>query len=147
VGRNRETHARWLAEPVSEKLAQLFESAEARLPTNIEQVRQLPSEMATARKIALSVEDLKYIIDVVTRALKVTSNQVLSPSRARGVTQARALIAWHALRGGKGTLTDIGRCLERDPSVLNRAIENHKALRPDLFMKSLRELAGETVRA
>ncbi len=147
MGRNRETHARWLTEPVSEKLAQLFESTEARLPTNTEQAPQSPSEITSARKVALSVENLKYIIEVVARALKVTSDQVLSPSRAREVTLARALIAWHALRAGKGTLSDIGRCLERDPSVLNRAIENHKAQRPDLFMKSLRELAGEVIRA
>jgi chromosomal replication initiation ATPase DnaA len=147
MGRNRETHARWLTEPVSEKLAQLFESTEARLPTNTEQAPQAPSEINSARKVALSVENLKYIIEVVARALKVTSDQVLSPSRAREVTLARALIAWHALRAGKGTLSDIGRCLERDPSVLNRAIENHKTQRPDLFMKSLRELAGEVIRA
>jgi hypothetical protein len=147
MGRNRETHARWLSEPVSDKLAHLFESTEARLPTNIEQVPQVPSEITRARKVALSVEDLKYMIEVVARALKVTSDQVLSPSRAREVTLARALIAWHALRAGKGTLTDIGRCLERDPSVLNRAIENHRTQRPELFMKSLRELAGEVIRA
>jgi hypothetical protein len=52
----REAHAHWLAEPVSEKLAQLFESTEARLPTNIEQASQAPSEVISVRKVALSVE-------------------------------------------------------------------------------------------
>jgi putative transposase len=146
IGRGRETYARWMAEPVSEKLAQLFERTEGRLPTNTERAPQA-SEISSARKVALSVEDLQSIIEVVARALKVTSEQILSPSRASAATLARALIAWHALRAGKGTLTDIGRCLERDSSVLNRAIESHKAQRPDLFMKSLRELAGESTRA
>ena len=145
VGGGRETYARWMAEPVSEKLAQLFERTEGRLPTNTERVQQA-SEISSARNVALSVEDLKSIIEVIARALKVTSEQILSPSRSSAATLARALIAWHALRAGKGTLTDIGRCLERDSSVLNRAIKSHKAQRPELFMKSLRELAGEGAR-
>ena len=141
MDRTGESYAAWLAEPVSEELVRLFEQTEGRLPTNVGHEAPTPSESSSARNLALSAEDLKSIIAVVARALKVTSGQIFSLSRDRNVTRARALIAWHALRAGKGTMTDIGRCLKRDSSVLNRGIERHRAQRPDLFMKSLRELA------
>ena len=141
LGGGCEAYTRWMAAPVSDMFVQLLERTEGRLPTNIEYELPVASETSSIRNPALCVEDLKPIIDVVGRALKLTADQILSLSRARHVTRARALIAWHALRAGKGTLTDIGRCLGRDSSVLSRAIDSHKVKQPDLFRMPLHEFA------
>lgn len=132
MARCRETYVHWVMKPVSEKLALLFERAQGWLPMDVDQVRPV-GQRSTASNPALSLGDLQPIIEKVTRALQLTPAEVLSPSRTRAATRARAMIAWYALRAGKGTLADIGRCLKRDPSALTRAIESHKARRPDLF--------------
>ena len=83
IGRGRETYAHWMAEPISEKLVQLFEHTEGRLPTNIERAPQAPSEILSARKVAPSVEDLDNLPDAeVSRLLGAIKRQRVQARRS-----------------------------------------------------------------
>lgn len=76
---------------------------------------------------------LDHVIDFVVRALRVAREDVLSMSRERRLSLARALITWHATRSGVATLTEVARYLNRDPSTLSVAVRRYRALQPALF--------------
>jgi hypothetical protein len=78
-------------------------------------------------------ESLDHVIDFVIRTLRVVREDVLSMSRERRLSLARALITWHATRSGAATLTEVARYLNRDPSTLSVAVRRYRALRPALF--------------
>jgi len=63
----------------------------------------------------------------------VERDLVLSNSRQREFTLVRALIAWYATERGVATLSEVARCLRRDPSTLSMAISRYRARRPELF--------------
>jgi len=58
---------------------------------------------------------------------------VLSNSRQREVTLARALIAWYATERRVATLSEVARYLRRDPSTLSVAVSRYRLCRPELF--------------
>jgi len=78
-------------------------------------------------------ESLDHVIESVVRSLRVTREDVLSMSRERRLSLARAVIAWRATRSGVATLTEVARLLHRDPSTLSVAIRRYRALLPALF--------------
>jgi putative transposase len=80
-----------------------------------------------------SKASLDQIIHTVTCRMGVEREQVLSNSRQREFTLVRALIAWYATERGVATLSEVARCLHRDPSTLSMAISRYRARRPDLF--------------
>jgi REP element-mobilizing transposase RayT len=85
------------------------------------------------RPQARPFESLDHVIDSVVRTLRVAREDVLSMSRERKLSLARAVIAWQATRAGVATLTEVARYLNRDPSTLSVAIRRYRALRPALF--------------
>jgi putative transposase len=76
---------------------------------------------------------LDQIIQTVTSTLGVERDHVLSNSRQREFTLARALIAWYATERGVATLSEVARQLRRDPSTLSMAVSRYRARRPELF--------------
>jgi hypothetical protein len=69
----------------------------------------------------------------VTCRLGVDREHVLSNSRQREVTLARALIAWYATERRVATLSEVARYLRRDPSTLSVAVSRYRLCRPELF--------------
>lgn len=76
---------------------------------------------------------LDRIIDMVALRLGLDRAQILSRSRQRALSQARAVIAWHATERGIITLTEVARRFRRDPSTLSIAIQRHRQISPELF--------------
>lgn len=76
---------------------------------------------------------LEQVIQTVTCSLGLDRDHVLSSSRQRDFTMARALIAWYATERGIATLSEVARRLRRDPSTLSMAITRYRASRPELF--------------
>jgi putative transposase len=76
---------------------------------------------------------LEQVIQTVTSTLGLERDHVLSSSRQRDFTLARALIAWYATERGIATLSEVARRLRRDPSTLSMAITRYRASRPELF--------------
>ena len=76
---------------------------------------------------------LDQVIDTVSSTLGVERSEVLSCSRRRRLTLARALITWYATERGVATLAQVARTLQRDPSTLFVGVERYRALRPELF--------------
>jgi putative transposase len=76
---------------------------------------------------------LDQIIQTVTCRLGVDREHVLSNSRQREVTLARALIAWYATERRVATLSEVARYLRRDPSTLSVAVSRYRLCRPELF--------------
>ncbi|HVY79807.1 MAG TPA: helix-turn-helix domain-containing protein [Steroidobacteraceae bacterium] len=88
------------------------------------------------------------IVTTVSRLLNVTSAQVLSPSRQRQLSLARAVITWYATEYERMTLSEVARQLQRDPSTLYSCVKRYRALHPDLFgARCAKRLAGELSRA
>jgi hypothetical protein len=89
----------------------------------------LPRNSRTYRSKA----SLDQIIHTVTCRMGVERDLVLSNSRQREFTLVRALIAWYATERGVATLSEVARCLRRDPSTLSMAISRYRVRRPELF--------------
>jgi REP element-mobilizing transposase RayT len=92
-------------------------------------MENLPRHSRTYRSKA----SLDQIIHTVTCRMGVERDLVLSNSRQREFTLVRALIAWYATERGVATLSEVARCLRRDPSTLSMAISRYRTRRPELF--------------
>jgi putative transposase len=79
---------------------------------------------------------LDQIIDSVVNVLGLERSKVLSHSRQRRFSLARAVITWYATERGVATLAEVARRLERDPSTLLVAMDRYRILRPELFNPS-----------
>jgi putative transposase len=83
------------------------------------------------------------IVRTVTSLLDVDAEQVISSSRQRDLTLARAVIAWYATERGVATLSEVARRLCRDPSTLSSAISRYRLRRPELFrLTTLHDIAS-----
>jgi REP element-mobilizing transposase RayT len=83
---------------------------------------------------------LNSIIDSVATKLSVPREAMLSPSRRRTLSLARALVAWHATHNEVATLTEVARCFQRNPSTLCVGVERYRRVRRDLFEESIANL-------
>jgi REP element-mobilizing transposase RayT len=119
------------ATPPQEERA-LFEHGskhDARVVASAEFLENLPRHQRVYR----SKLTLEQIIQTVTCRLGVDREHVLSNSRQREVTLARALIAWYATERRVATLSEVARYLRRDPSTLSVAVSRYRLCRPELF--------------
>lgn len=83
---------------------------------------------------------LNRIIDCVADQLDVPRDEILSPSRRRRLSLARALVAWYATNNDVATLTQVAHCLHRKPSTLCVGVGRYRHARKDLFDKPIDEL-------
>lgn len=83
---------------------------------------------------------LNTIIDSVATKLAVPRDAMLSPSRRRNLSLARALVAWHATHNEVATLTEVARRFQRNPSTLCVGVERYRRVRRDLFEEPIDEL-------
>lgn len=102
---------------------------DARIVAGPEFLENLPRHLRVYR----SKLTLEQIIQTVTCRLGVDREHVLSNSRQREVTLARALIAWYATERRVATLSEVARYLRRDPSTLSVAVSRYRLCRPELF--------------
>lgn len=127
-----ETYAEFMSHaPVSQD-AHLFEHGGAddvRVIGSATFRANLPRHSRSYRTVA----SLDQIIHTVTCRLGVDRDHVLSNSRQRELTLARALIAWYASERGVATLSEVARRLRRDPSTLSVAVSRYRTRRPELF--------------
>lgn len=123
------TYADFMSHPAPSQDAFLFEHGGARVIGSPEFLEGLPRHSRPYR----TRTSLDQIIDTVTCRLGVDREHVLSNSRQRELTLARALIAWYASERGVATLSEVARRLRRDPSTLSVAVTRYRRCRPELF--------------
>jgi hypothetical protein len=95
--------------------------------------RQFMADIPRHMRVYRSSYSLDQVIDTVSCTLGVERSEVLSRSRQRRLSLARALITWYATERGVATLAEVARRLERDPSTLFVGVERYRTLRPELF--------------
>jgi hypothetical protein len=95
--------------------------------------RQFMADIPRHMRVYRSSYSLDQVIDTVSTTLGVERSEVLSRSRQRRLSLARALITWYATERGVATLAEVARRLERDPSTLFVGVERYRTLRPELF--------------
>jgi putative transposase len=95
--------------------------------------RQFMADIPRHMRVYRSNYSLDQVIDTVSCTLGVERSEVLSRSRQRRLSLARALITWYATERGVATLAEVARRLERDPSTLFVGVERYRNLRPELF--------------
>jgi putative transposase len=95
--------------------------------------RQFMADIPRHMRVHRSSYSLDQVIDTVSTTLGVERSEVLSRSRQRRLSLARALITWYATERGVATLAEVARRLERDPSTLFVGVERYRTLRPELF--------------
>jgi hypothetical protein len=125
-------YAEFMAIAPSQEDRTLFERGskhDARIVAGTEFLENLPRHLRVYR----SKLTLEQIIQTVTCRLGVDREHVLSNSRQREVTLARALIAWYATERRVATLSEVARYLRRDPSTLSVAVSRYRLCRPELF--------------
>jgi REP element-mobilizing transposase RayT len=125
-------YAEFMALAPSQEERGLFEHGskhDARIVASTEFFENLPRHLRVYR----SKLTLEQIIQTVTCRLGVDREHVLSNSRQREVTLARALIAWYATERRVATLSQVARYLRRDPSTLSVAVSRYRLCRPELF--------------
>lgn len=128
-------YAEFMATTPAPADAEMFErigSNDLRVIGDAEFMARLPRSSRTYR----TKTSLEQVIKTVTCTLGVEREHVLSSSRQREFTLARALIAWYATERGVATLSEVARRLRRDPSTLSMAITRYRASRPELFRLS-----------
>jgi len=76
---------------------------------------------------------LSQLIDAIALIQDTTREEILSLSRRRAVSLARALIAWHATERRIATLASVAQVVRRDSSTLSKAISRHRQQHPQLF--------------
>jgi hypothetical protein len=87
---------------------------------------------------------LDRIINSVASKLDVPREAMLSPSRRRSLSLARALVAWHATRNEVATLTEVAQWFHRNPSTLCVGVERYRRTRHDLFDEPINQLLSST---
>lgn len=125
-------YAEFMSQAPSRDDGALFENGskhDARIVASPEFLGNLPRHLRVYR----SKLTLEQIIQTVTCRLGVDREHVLSSSRQREVTLARALIAWYATERRVATLSEVARYLRRDPSTLSVAVSRYRLCRPELF--------------
>lgn len=125
-------YAEFMSAAPSQDDGALFEHGskhDARIVASPEFLENLPRHLRVYR----SKLTLEQIIQTVTCRLGVDREHVLSNSRQREVTLARALIAWYATERRVATLSEVARYLRRDPSTLSVAVSRYRLCRPELF--------------
>jgi len=128
-------YAELMSVAAPEEDCELFEHGskhDARIVGSSEFFANLPRHLRVYR----SKLTLEQIIQTVTCRLGVDREHVLSNSRQREVTLARALIAWYATERRVATLSEAARYLRRDPSTLSVAVSRYRLCRPELFKLS-----------
>jgi putative transposase len=95
--------------------------------------RKFMADIPRHMRVYRSSYSLDQVIDTVSCTLGVERSEVLSRSRQRRLSLARALITWYATERGVATLAEVARRLERDPSTLFVGVERYRTLRPELF--------------
>jgi len=108
--------------------------------------RQFMAEIPRHMRVYRSSYSLDQVIDTVSCTLGVERSEVLSRSRQRRLSLARALITWYATERGVATLAEVARRLERDPSTLFVGVERYRTLRPELFNLTALPDTGPLVR-
>lgn len=83
---------------------------------------------------------LDRIINSVALKLDVPREAMLSPSRRRSLSLARALVAWHATKNEVATLTEVAQWFHRNPSTLCVGVERYRRTRHDLFNEPINQL-------
>lgn len=138
--RSRESYGRWMAKHLSDADILQFSKATRCIPSRlVVQEVQAPAELMPS-PATMPADSLQPIINAVCKALDVTHAELSSPSRRRRVTLARALVAWHAVRSGMGTLKYVADRLGRHPSTLTMAIAHYKESRSALFNMPVSQL-------
>jgi len=108
--------------------------------------RQFMADIPRHMRVYRSSYSLDQVIDTVSCTLGVERSEVLSRSRQRRLSLARALITWYATERGVATLAEVARRLERDPSTLFVGVERYRTLRPELFNLTALPDAGPLLR-
>jgi len=108
--------------------------------------RQFMADIPRHMRVQRSSYSLDQVIDTVSTTLGVERSEVLSRSRQRRLSLARALITWYATERGVATLAEVARRLERDPSTLFVGVERYRTLRPELFNLTALPDTGPLVR-
>lgn len=98
--------------------------------------------IAPRRRRTLDPALLDRIIDSVANRLAVPREAILSPSRRRCLSLARALVAWHATCNDVATLTQVAQCFQRNPSTLCVGVERYRKTQPALFGETFNDLLG-----
>jgi putative transposase len=82
---------------------------------------------------------LEQIIEATCRRMQVAVGDLVSPSRLRRLSLARAVVTWQATRSGVATLVRVAGHFKRDPSTLYDGCERYRPLYPELFGIELAE--------
>ncbi len=131
-----EAYRKFMTEADEAQDIERFERSSPREPRVLGDERFL-SCLALKSRPKRRIGSIDQLIDGVAALLDVARSEMLSPSRRRRLSLARALATWHATRSGIATLTEVARRLDRDPSTLSVAMERYRVKRPDLFTQSL----------
>ena len=140
IDREFGSYEHWITARPSIADVDLFEagsSCDPRVVGSSEFIAALPRETRAYRTTAT----LDQAIDTVACRLGLDRELILSRSRERELTLARALITWYAIERRIAPLSEIARRLRRDASTLSVGIRRARARRPDLFdMEALPDL-------
>lgn len=131
-----EAYAKFMSEADEGQDVECFEHSSPHEPRVLGDEKFL-SSLALKSPPRKRIGSIDQLIDGVAQLLEVPRSEMLSASRRRRLSLARALVTWHATRNGIGTLTEVSRRLDRDPSTLFVAMERYRVTRPDLFTQSM----------
>src|SRR5579883_907073 len=100
---------------------------------NSEFISRLPRRIRERFTLTHETPSLDEIVDFVAQSHGISRQEIVSSRRHHMLVVTRAQIAWLASEFGVASLSEIARCLRRDPSSLGRAVSHHLRAAPELF--------------
>jgi len=134
----RAVYRQYIQDEVERRAAQYAEQPDA--ATARAEDAEFLARLSPRKKAQGDPAMLSRIIDSVASKLAVPRDAMLSPSRRRCLSLARALVAWHATSNDVATLTQVAHCFHRNPSTLCVGVERYRRSRRDLFDQPMGEL-------
>jgi hypothetical protein len=96
--------------------------------------------LADRRAVRRSSLSLTQLVDMVAMRLKVEPHRMMSPSRQRELSRARALTTWLATQNHIAKLSEVARHFDRDPSTLSSGVMRYQLECAELFAEDLQTI-------
>ena len=114
-----------------------YETVDQRFLGDEQFIEDADRRTATTREVSVRPQRVAFgtLLTAIATAYKVTPKAILAPGRQRALVPARAMLVRLARQWSQLTVRELGRRLQRDPSMISRLTATY-ATRPDAKLEA-----------
>ena len=137
-GPARQAYRRFLLDGLAHGHQERFyETVDQRFLGDEQFIEDADRRTATTREVSVRPQRVAFgtLLTAIATAYKVTPKAILAPGRQRALVPARAMLVRLARQWSQLTVRELGRRLQRDPSMISRLTATY-ATRPDAKLEA-----------